>query len=152
MKASDPRDKIYGLLAFTEGLSADCSKTIRNLYVGFTESYIGSVGKLHFLTEAGTGIQENLINTVRDLSSWAPDWYARLQYVQADKTDDKSRFTVYEASKGMEAGSLTRLKCHPHWPLLLGLQQANTAARTLPLQYSYSGRQEKSMDLYRAKE
>jgi Heterokaryon incompatibility protein (HET) len=103
LKASDPRDKIYGLLAFTEGLSADYSKTIRDVYVGFAESYISSVGNLHVLTEAGIGIQVNLINTVPDLPSWVPDWHAISQYVQADKTDDKSKFTVYEASKGRKA-------------------------------------------------
>jgi hypothetical protein len=103
LKASDPRDKIYGLLAFTNGLTADYSKTVRDVYVEFAEWYIRCVGNLRVLTEAGIGIQESLINTVPDLPSWVPDWHARSQCVQADRADDKSRFVVYEASKGREA-------------------------------------------------
>jgi hypothetical protein len=103
LKASDPRDKIYGLLTFTEGITADYSKTIRDVYVEFAKSYISFVGNLRVLTEAGIGIQENLVNTVPDLPSWAPDWHARSQCVQADRNDDKSRFVVFEPSKGREA-------------------------------------------------
>lgn len=68
--ATDPRDKVYGLLALFEGqpISIDYRKTIAEVYQEFTKAVIIASESLSILHLAGTK------RLLPDLPSWVPDY------------------------------------------------------------------------------
>ena len=73
LKASDPRDKTHRHLVFTKSLTAGSSKTVRDMYVEFAESYICFCRNLA-CSDGGWGRSSigGCFNTVRGLLSWVP--------------------------------------------------------------------------------
>jgi hypothetical protein len=71
--ATDPRDKIFGLLGITDmGITADNSRSINSVYREFAERWIVIDNSLQdLLIYAGNGIHEK---QPVNLPSWVPDW------------------------------------------------------------------------------
>ncbi|KAF7549361.1 hypothetical protein G7Z17_g6448 [Cylindrodendrum hubeiense] len=78
-RASDPRDKIYGILGFFGNVKSDpenifpqpdYSKTVAELYAGVARSIITNTGSLDVLSSCYGFVQ----STVTDLPSWAAAW------------------------------------------------------------------------------
>jgi len=84
--ASDPRDKVFGLLGLSDlsssthpGLKIDYNRTVRDVYIGVFQAIVDITSKLDILCfSAPAAIQWNpeaILGTGRTvLPSWVPDW------------------------------------------------------------------------------
>lgn len=84
--ASDPRDKVFGLLGLSDlsssthpGLKTDYNRTVRDVYIGGFQAIVDITSKLDILCfSAPAAIQWNpkaILGTGRTvLPSWVPDW------------------------------------------------------------------------------
>ncbi|KAL2676487.1 hypothetical protein Neosp_010245 [[Neocosmospora] mangrovei] len=80
LKATDPRDYIYGLLAITEiPIVPDYNKTVSDVYIEYTAAWVDTcrdvriekyITPLKFLSGAGIGIY----GSEADFPSWAPNF------------------------------------------------------------------------------
>jgi hypothetical protein len=72
LQATDPRDKIFGLLSIcNSSISPDYAKSVREIYTEFGKKYIRSRQSSRLLNHAGLGFRaENPF----DLPSWVPDF------------------------------------------------------------------------------
>lgn len=87
--ASDPRDKVFGLLGLSDlsssthpGLKIDYNRTVRDVYVGVFQAIVDITSKLDILCfSAPVATQWNpeaiLGNGQTVLPSWVPDWSTR---------------------------------------------------------------------------
>lgn len=84
--ASDPRDKVFGLLGLSDlsssthpGLKIDYNRTVRDVYIGVFQAIVDMTSKLDILCfSAPVAIQWNpeaILGTGQTvLPSWVPDW------------------------------------------------------------------------------
>ncbi|TVY54631.1 Heterokaryon incompatibility protein 6,OR allele [Lachnellula cervina] len=72
LKATDARDKIYGLLAIAENptILPDYSKTVNQVYTEFAKSMLDDIWNLPLLLYCGLSTNED--NT--KLATWVPNW------------------------------------------------------------------------------
>jgi hypothetical protein len=112
LKASDPRDFIYGLLNISDdpaslGIIADYSKSKRKLFVDVAIALSKEIG-LQILLWRNT---HSLLKTDQPLPSWAPDWSERILIPLADppkasnfrfqaSRDSQSEFSFSNYSNG----------------------------------------------------
>ena len=98
--ASDPRDKVFGLLGLSDlsssthpGLRVDYSRTVQEVYVGVVQALVDTTSKLDVICdshpEASTGKGQT------NLPSWTPDWSIAV---------DKVSFRKGGASRASAAG------------------------------------------------
>jgi hypothetical protein len=78
-QATDPRDKIYGLLGLvkdTIGVEADYTKSTTGTYIGVTMALINASANLDMLCQCPWGKQHNdpELSPLEGLPSWAPDF------------------------------------------------------------------------------
>ncbi|GAW19669.1 hypothetical protein ANO14919_091580 [Xylariales sp. No.14919] len=72
-RATNPRDKIYGLLGLIESdITPDYSKPVADLYSEAAEKLLKEVGSLEPLNLAGI---HNIDTTAFGLPSWVPNWH-----------------------------------------------------------------------------
>ncbi|KAM5381694.1 hypothetical protein ACJZ2D_002914 [Fusarium nematophilum] len=77
LEASDPRDKVYGLLGLMEtSLTADYKKDVRQVYSEFVSAWIEEIKDLNFLLDAGRAYYSGRPEEQFDLPSWVPNWVA----------------------------------------------------------------------------
>ncbi|KAE8441369.1 hypothetical protein EG329_005472 [Mollisiaceae sp. DMI_Dod_QoI] len=84
--ASNPRDKVYGLLGLSDlatsshpGVQINYRRSIRDVYMGVVEAIVDTTSKLEVLCvscpEIGEGLQQQIKGNRRtDLPTWTPDW------------------------------------------------------------------------------
>lgn len=75
--ASDPRDKIFGLLGVMDTqLVADYNKSVVQVYCEFVSAWMREMRNLNFLLHACRMPQKGASTGQPGLPSWAPDWAA----------------------------------------------------------------------------
>jgi hypothetical protein len=83
LDATNPRDKIYGLLGFPEiaaiGVDPDYNQPVENVYTGFVRCFIQSERSLGILAVAGMQLAEE--NSDLELPSWVPDFRHPLGFI-----------------------------------------------------------------------
>ncbi|KAL3422617.1 heterokaryon incompatibility protein [Phlyctema vagabunda] len=75
-RATDPRDKIYGLLGLasdTMGVGVDYSKSVRDVFVDIFRAYTDTTQNLDLLCQSQWGVSDVSISGER-LPSWCPDF------------------------------------------------------------------------------
>ncbi|KAI1291662.1 heterokaryon incompatibility protein-domain-containing protein [Xylaria venustula] len=86
--ASDPRDKIFGLLGITSGINVDdkhfaidYSQDCRGVYMSFARDHIRTTGSYDILSYLGHGLvgsygkfHDFALHNKHRLPSWVPDW------------------------------------------------------------------------------
>jgi hypothetical protein len=74
LQATDPRDKVYGLLGLTDSTVPDCSKSVKDVYIEATLNMFRVCGLTVTLCLVGK-VHRNYF----ELPSWAKDWSGSLQ-------------------------------------------------------------------------
>ncbi|KAK3332355.1 heterokaryon incompatibility protein-domain-containing protein [Cercophora scortea] len=77
-KATDPRDKVYGLLGLvseTHGIVVDYGLTVKEVFMGVAERLVNLAGNLDLLCQAPWQLFGNKMR-VEGLPSWVPDFAA----------------------------------------------------------------------------
>ncbi|KAI0865835.1 heterokaryon incompatibility protein-domain-containing protein [Xylaria cubensis] len=78
--ATDPRDKIYGLLGLasdSQGVIPDYEKSVKDVYVDFFQTHVNETRQLDLLCQNPWGNRAHgPSNTELDLPSWCPDFFS----------------------------------------------------------------------------
>ncbi|KAI1363660.1 heterokaryon incompatibility protein-domain-containing protein [Xylaria arbuscula] len=86
LEASDPRDKVFGLLGISNGINVDdqqfaidYSQDDETVYTNFARSMINATRSLDVLSYIDHDLVQNFIHAtrIRILPSWVPDWDLR---------------------------------------------------------------------------
>ncbi|KAK7432972.1 hypothetical protein QQZ08_000443 [Neonectria magnoliae] len=123
-QATDPRDKVYGLLGFRDDVSletvksCDYSMDVRTLYEGVTADLIRDGGDLEPLMGRGGEVSE-----IPDLASWAVDWHGVRDGSKRSRSDFWEHHNIwhtrgYTADRGMY-GVGEGLRMHDDHTLIL---------------------------------
>ncbi|KPM41056.1 hypothetical protein AK830_g5507 [Neonectria ditissima] len=123
-QATDPRDKVYGVLGFRDDVSlekvtsCDYSIDVRTLYEGVTADLIRDGGDLEPLMGRGGEISE-----IPSLASWAVDWHGVRDDSKRSRSDFWEHHNIwhtrgYTADRGMY-GVGDGLRMHDDHTLIL---------------------------------
>ncbi|KAI0546654.1 heterokaryon incompatibility protein-domain-containing protein [Xylaria curta] len=78
--ATDPRDKIYGLLGLasdSHGVIPDYEKSVKDVYIDFFQTHVNETCQLDLLCQNPWGNRtHSSSNTGFDLPSWCPDFFS----------------------------------------------------------------------------
>lgn len=91
LQATEPRDKVYGVLGISDSdFPIDYSKSVRDIYCEFAESWLREDHQLNLLSYAGIGLLPHYENP-NNVPSWTPDW-------QSISHEEGSFFELYDHS------------------------------------------------------
>ncbi|KAF2437477.1 hypothetical protein P171DRAFT_506319 [Karstenula rhodostoma CBS 690.94] len=89
LRVSDPRDKIYSLIALAElqeTLKPDYSIPARSLYISTCNELLGFENGLNFLAMGRMPTLDQHLTTNPKVSSWVPNWHAVSQHAGSNPT------------------------------------------------------------------